>query len=154
MQRTKYFFRWWKHQCNCTLESCTEESSIAPEFLGHCRNDAPTPATFFFKTRRGQIRQVMRVGNYSHVFSSRELLLLLLVGPSSEYGTCEYSSTWVLWMLCAQNLKHKKPIFFLHCIFKINCFWIYSFLCNMLFGRKWTGRMDGWMAAWLLLHIL
>ena len=124
---------------------------MAPKFLGHCRNDAPIPATLFFKTRRGQSRQVMRVGNYSQLFSSRELLLFLLVGPSSEYGTSEYSSIWVLWVLCAQFLKYKKQYFFfsLHCISKRNCFWIYNFLCNMPFGRKWTGWMDGWMDGWL-----
>jgi hypothetical protein len=146
MQHIKYFFHWWKHQCNSILESCTEESSIAPELLGHCRNDATIPVTLFFKTRRGQIRHIMRVGNYSHVFGSRELLLFLLVGPSSECGTCEYSSTWALWMFCAQLLKCKKQYFFLHCIFKRFCFWIYNFLCNMLFGRKWTGWMDGCLA--------
>jgi hypothetical protein len=62
------------------LESCRGQSAIAPKFQGHCGNNAPIPVISFLKTRRGQIRQFRRLGNYKHVFSSQELLLLLLVG--------------------------------------------------------------------------
>jgi hypothetical protein len=143
----KYFFHWWKYQCNCILESCTEEPSIAPEFLGHCRNDAAIPVTLFFKTRRSQIRQVMRVGNYSYVFSSRELLLFLLVGPSSEYGTSEYSSTWILWMFCAQFLRHKKQHFFPALYFQEKLFLNLQFSLQHAVWEK-MNRMDGWLPGY------
>jgi hypothetical protein len=58
----------------------------------------------------------------------------------------------VLRMLYAQFLKHKKQYFFLHCIFKRFCFWIYNFLCKMLFGRKWTGWMDGWLPGYYYIY--
>jgi hypothetical protein len=95
--------------CNTLSISSTDGSINASAFWNHVQKShqlllnfgdivetmfpTPIPVTLFFKTRKGQIRQVMRVGNYSHVFSSRELLLFLLVGPSNEYGTSEYSST-------------------------------------------------------------
>jgi len=51
-------------------------------------------------------------------------------------------------VMCPIFKTKKKTIFFspLHCIFKRNCFWIYNFFCNMLFGRKWTAWMDGYLA--------
>jgi len=153
MQHIKYFFHWWKHQCQCILESCTEESSIAPEFQGHCGNDAPNSHTcdFILQNKKGPNQSSYEGGEISHVFSSQELLLFLTVGPSSEYWTSEYSSTWVSWMLCAQFLKHKKQYFFSCIIFSRETvfeFTVFSATCCL--GEN---EQDGGMAAWLLLHI-
>ena len=79
---------------------------------------------------------------------AKNLLLFLLIGSSSGYGTSEYSSTW---MLCAEFLKHKNNIFFPASFFQEKLFLNLQFpLQHAVWEKK--NRMDGWLPGYYYIY--